>query len=134
MTTLLTFYRRLHFHSEIQLTLIQEGEGTLIVGDKIDRFGCNDLLMLGPNLPHVLCSDPDYLAPESTRRSVATSVFFRAEHLESTVFCLPETRHLLQLLQESQHGVRFRCQDGHSLLRKFKSLPTQPLRNSFCLY
>jgi hypothetical protein len=33
------FYRHLHFHPEIQLTLIQQGEGTLIAGDKIDRFG-----------------------------------------------------------------------------------------------
>ncbi len=119
------FYRLLHFHPEIQLTLIQEGEGTLIVGDKIDRFSRNDVLMLGSNLPHVLRSDPDYFAPESTRRSTSTTVFFRAEHMESTVFSLPETRHLLQLLHESQHGVRFRCGEGHPLTAQFEALPTQ---------
>ncbi|MBN8826490.1 MULTISPECIES: AraC family transcriptional regulator [unclassified Spirosoma] len=119
------FYGLLHFHPEIQLTLIQEGEGTLIVGDKIDRFGRNDVLLLGSNLPHVLRSDPDYFAPESTRRSVAISVLFRAEHLEPTVLNLPETRHLQLFLRESQHGVRLRCGEGHPLTEKFESLPTQ---------
>ncbi|UFH56194.1 hypothetical protein [Spirosoma sp. KNUC1025] len=32
------FYGQLHFHPEIQLTLIQQGNGTLIAGDRIDRF------------------------------------------------------------------------------------------------
>lgn len=119
------FYGHLHFHPEIQLTLIQQGEGTLIVGDKIDRFDRNDVLMLGSNLPHVLRSDPEYFQPESTRRSTAVSVLFRAEHLGPTVLNLPETRHLQSLLGEAQHGIRFRCQEGHPLAAKFEALPTQ---------
>jgi AraC-like DNA-binding protein len=119
------FYGHLHFHPEIQLTLIQQGEGTLIVGDKIDRFGRNDVLMLGSNIPHVLRSDPEYFDAESTRRSDSISVLFRAEHLEPTVLSLPETRHLQQLLQESRHGIRFRCGEGHPLVEKFEALPAQ---------
>ncbi|GAB3709426.1 AraC family transcriptional regulator [Spirosoma flavus] len=119
------FYKHLHFHPEIQLTLIQEGEGTLIVGDKIDRFGRNDVLLLGPNLPHVLRSDPEYFAPESVRRSVSVSVLFRPEHLETTLLQLPETRHLYQLLRESQHGVRLRCTDDHPLIEQFATLTSQ---------
>ncbi|WP_375447154.1 helix-turn-helix domain-containing protein [uncultured Fibrella sp.] len=119
------FYGHLHFHPEIQLTLIREGEGTLIVGDKIDRFGRNDILMLGSNLPHVLRNDPDYFLPQSTRRSASVSVLFRAEQLEQTVLNMPETRHLLILLSESQHGIRFRCQEGHPLIAKFEALPLQ---------
>ncbi|MBD2699824.1 helix-turn-helix transcriptional regulator [Spirosoma sp. BT702] len=119
------FYGHLHFHPEIQLTLIQQGEGTLIVGDKIDRFDRNDVLLLGSNLPHVLRSDPEYFAPDSVRRSVAVSVLFRPEHLEPTVLQLPETRHLQQLLRESQHGVRLRCPEGHTLTEQFATLPGQ---------
>lgn len=118
------FYGHLHFHPEIQLTLIQEGEGTLIVGDKIDRFSRYDILMLGTNLPHVLRSDPAYFQPDSTRRSTCISVLFRAEQLESTVLNLPETRHLKQLLQEARHGVRFRCREGHPLAARVETLPT----------
>jgi AraC-like DNA-binding protein len=119
------FYGHLHFHPEIQLTLIQEGEGTLIVGDKIDRFSPNDVLMLGSNLPHVLRSDPDYFLPDSTHRSTSISALFHTEQLEPSVLNLPETRHLLHLLQESQHGIRFRCDNGHPLAQKFELLPVQ---------
>lgn len=117
------FYGHLHFHPEIQLTLIQQGEGTLIVGDKIDRFTEYDILMLGPNLPHVLRSDSNYFQPDSTRRSASVSIFFRAESLESTVLGLPEARHLKQLLLEAQQGVRFRSVADHPLAELVASLP-----------
>ncbi|MFD2573425.1 AraC family transcriptional regulator [Spirosoma soli] len=119
------FYKLLHFHPEIQLTLIQEGEGTLIVGDKIDRFAPNDVLMLGSNLPHVLRSDPDYFQPGSSLRSTSISALFRPEHLEPTVLNIPETRHLQQLLAESQYGIRLRCRIGHPLTSQFEKLPSQ---------
>lgn len=119
------FYGHMHFHPEIQLTLIQSGEGTLIVGDKIDRFSPFDILLLGTNLPHVLRSDPEYFRPGSSLRSSSVSILFRAEQLESTLFNLPETRHLEQLLRESQHGVRFRGQEGSPLAQQVARLPTQ---------
>ncbi len=119
------FYGHLHFHPEIQLTLIQEGEGTLIVGDKIDRFAPGDVLMLGPNLPHVLRSDPDYYQPESTRQSVSVSVLFRPEQMEAGVLNIPETIHLRQLLTESQHGVRLRSSNNPALTSQLENLPGQ---------
>lgn len=118
------FYGKLHFHPEIQLTLIQEGEGTLLVGDKIDRFSRYDVLMLGSNLPHVLRSDPDYFQEGSLRRSVSISILFRAEQLEPTILGLPETRHLQQLFREAQHGIRFRCKEGDPLAEQLEMLPT----------
>ncbi|GAB3994995.1 AraC family transcriptional regulator [Spirosoma daeguense] len=119
------FYGHLHFHPEIQLTLIQEGVGTLIAGDKLDRFGRNDVLMLGSNLPHVLRSDPDYFRPDTDQRSTSVSVLFRPEYLESTLLNLPETRHLQQLLREAQHGIRFRCPEGHWLAGQFDTLSAE---------
>jgi len=71
------FYGRLHFHPEIQLTLIQKGEGSQIIGDKIDRFQPYDILLLGANLPHVFRSDPDYYLPETPLQSVSFTIFFR---------------------------------------------------------
>ncbi|MFD2936248.1 AraC family transcriptional regulator [Spirosoma flavum] len=119
------FYGQLHFHPEIQLTLIKQGEGTLIVGDKIDRFGRYDILLLGANLPHVLRSDPGYYQPDSTQRATSVSVLFRPEHLETTLLNLPETKHLNFLLQEAQHGVRLRCERGNSLTEQLENLPQQ---------
>jgi len=117
------FYGQLHFHPEIQLTLILEGEGTLIAGDRIDRFSRYDILLFGANLPHVLRSDPDYFQPHSPLRSASVSVLFRPDQLETNVLGLPETRHLNQLLQEARHGVRLRCREGHQLANQLEELP-----------
>ncbi|WP_234735144.1 helix-turn-helix domain-containing protein [Tellurirhabdus bombi] len=117
------FYDRLHFHPEIQLTLILEGQGTQVVGDKIDRFRPYDMLLLGDNLPHVFRSDPEYFQPNSHLRSVSWSIFFRAETLSNSLFSLPELAPLNHLLREARHGVRLRCGGSTSLTERFESLP-----------
>ncbi len=119
------FYGQLHFHPEIQLTLIKQGEGTLIVGDKIDRFGRYDILLLGANLPHVLRSDPGYYEVGDNQLASSVTVLFRPEQLEATMLGLPETKHLKFLLQEAQHGVRLRCGTRNVLTEQMEVLPQQ---------
>lgn len=119
------FYGHLHFHPEIQLTLIQQGEGTLIVGDKIDRFEQYDILLLGANLPHVLLSDPRYYLPDSTQLATSVTVLFKPDHLETTMLGLPETKHLNFLLAEAQHGVRLRCRVKNTLTTQLEDMPRQ---------
>ncbi|AUD03755.1 AraC family transcriptional regulator [Spirosoma pollinicola] len=119
------FYGHLHFHPEIQLTLIKQGEGTLIVGDKIDRFCQYDILLLGANLPHVLRSDPGYLELDGAPLASLITVLFRPEHLEATMLSLPETKHLKFLFQEAQHGVRLRCGVRNAVTEQLEGMPQQ---------
>ena len=51
------FYDKLHQHEEIQISLILEGEGTLIVGDTVNYYSKGDVLVIGSNVPHVFKSD-----------------------------------------------------------------------------
>ncbi|UFH56195.1 AraC family transcriptional regulator [Spirosoma sp. KNUC1025] len=83
----------------------------------------DDILLLGANLPHVLRSDPEYFQANSMRRSTSVSVLFRPEQLEMSLFGLPETRHLNQLLKEARQGVRLRCREGNSLAEHLETLP-----------
>jgi AraC-like DNA-binding protein len=41
-----------HLHEEVELTFIIEGEGSRLVGDRVDRFSAPCLVLVGPNLPH----------------------------------------------------------------------------------
>jgi len=70
------FYDQLHQHSEIQIMWIEEGEGTLIAGDYIGRFGPNDLFVLGSGQPHVFRSDKTYFEAKSKLKSRAISIYF----------------------------------------------------------
>ena len=44
------FFDKLHQHEEIQLSYIVEGEGTLIVGDTINYYKPDDILVIGSNI------------------------------------------------------------------------------------
>ena len=41
-----------HFHPEMEITLITEGRGVRYVGDSILPFTENQVVLVGPNLPH----------------------------------------------------------------------------------
>ena len=69
------FYGFLHYHPEIQITLILKGEGEFIIGGKRGRFGSGDLFIIGPNDPHVFLSDKIYYENKN-KISHSISVFF----------------------------------------------------------
>ena len=57
------FHRRLesfpfewHYHSEFELTMTLNSLGQRYIGDHIGSYGHEDLILLGPNLPHTWCS------------------------------------------------------------------------------
>jgi len=72
-----SFYDKLHQHKEIQLSLIVEGKGTLIVGDTINHYTNGDILVIGSHLPHVFKSD--IVASE---RSQMLTLFFQSRLLD----------------------------------------------------
>ena len=52
-----------HNHPEYELTLITRGSGIRMIGDHVDRFKNNDLILTGPYLPHEWKCDESYLSP-----------------------------------------------------------------------
>jgi AraC-like DNA-binding protein len=119
------FYERLHFHPELQLTLIKEGRGTLVVGDRIDRFQPYDLLLLGANVPHVLLNDSRYFESDSNQEVMAYTFFFREETLNHFFAKAPELLHIGELLREASHGVRLRCLKPNQMTDTFETIREQ---------
>ncbi len=46
-------YGQLHQHEEVQISIIKEGKGTLVVADTVHSFEQGDLFILGGKQPHV---------------------------------------------------------------------------------
>jgi AraC-like DNA-binding protein len=95
------FYDQLHQHKELQLSYIEEGEGTLIVGDTISFYQKGDIIVLGENLPHVFISDSD-----KTKRSKMLSIFFTKASFGHDFFNIEELKELRSFFEKSEHGFR----------------------------
>ncbi|MEL6636290.1 MAG: AraC family transcriptional regulator [Bacteroidota bacterium] len=121
------FYDRLHFHPELQLTLIAKGYGSGLVGNQMVDFGEGDLFLLGSNLPHLFkCDESFYAHPE--RGVYAISLFFREESFGERFWRLPELYAIRDLLRQSTNGLSLR---GAAQSRLRQGLLAMPRANAF---
>lgn len=97
----LSFYDKLHQHEEIQISLIIEGEGTLIVGDTINDYSSGDILIIGSNIPHVFKSDV-----KTSKASHMRTLFFTKQSLGNVFFELEELKELEVFFKRAEHGFR----------------------------
>jgi AraC-like DNA-binding protein len=100
------FYPYLHRHQEIQLTWIQQGEGTLVAENDMHTFRSGDIYWLGVNLPHVFKSDPAYFVPDNGKKVQTLNIFFNVKGQLDSFFELPEIKNLKHFLQTSQTGFK----------------------------
>ncbi|MGC4022792.1 MAG: helix-turn-helix transcriptional regulator [Cyclobacteriaceae bacterium] len=101
------FYDQLHQHSEMQIMLIEEGEGTLIAGDYVGRFAPNDLFIIGSGQPHVFRSDKNYFQPKTKLRSRAISIYFNENYLGSSFWQLEEMKSIKKFVSRTTRGIQF---------------------------
>lgn len=101
------FYDILHKHPEYQVTFISKGSGTLICDDYLGRFDPGDVIMFGPNQPHVLRCDEEYYEGDPERGVYAESVFFNYDVLGQGFMNIEETKGLTRFLEAGKNGFRF---------------------------
>jgi hypothetical protein len=94
-----------HFHPEIELMLVGEGEGTRFLGDSIDSFGPGDLVLVGANLSHVWKNGPAHCHEPSNVRAKARVILFRDDCFGEAFFKTPEMQPVQALFQRAQRGV-----------------------------
>jgi len=95
------FYDQLHQHQEIQLSYIKTGEGTLVVGDSISQYQQGDILVIGPNLPHVFKSEERSETP-----SEMITLFFSKTGFGTHFFDLEELQEVLPFFKRVDNGFK----------------------------
>ncbi len=110
-----------HFHPEYELTYILNSKGTRYVGNSIENFSDNDLVLIGPNMPHCWISSPDL--SESARAIV---IYFTEEFVDKTWMQSTEFVSIRQLLDLSNKGVKFDKALALTLKQKFFELQELP--------
>ncbi|RPD99991.1 AraC family transcriptional regulator [Aureibaculum marinum] len=122
------FYDKLHQHEEIQLSLIVEGQGTLIIGDTINYYNAGDILIIGSNLPHVFKSDI-----KASETSEMLTLFFTETSFGEHFFHLEPLKEAASFFKRSKYG--FKIKSNKKQLRKlFKRLENNTKFNQFLLF
>lgn len=110
-----------HYHPEFELTYILSSHGVRYVGNNIENFFNNDLVLVGSNLPHCWINSADQRQPAS-----AIVVYLKEELLDKTWMQSCEFESIRKLLALSGKGIKF----DHKIALKVKDrlfeMLTQP--------
>jgi AraC-like DNA-binding protein len=100
-------FARWHHHPEYEMDLILNGKGKRMIGDHIDRFERNDLVLLGSYLPHEYMCDKEYTDHPEGFQGKAIVFQFLIDFLGPRFFEVPENKNLKRILDESYRGLQF---------------------------
>lgn len=95
---------RWHAHDELELHLVTQTRGKVLVGDYIGEFRPGDLFLIGPNLPHNWVTDKAFAAPVDTRDML---VQFHRDSIDGVDAAFPEFRDVKESLRLSTSGIQF---------------------------
>ncbi|MBX3242665.1 MAG: helix-turn-helix domain-containing protein [Chitinophagaceae bacterium] len=93
-----------HYHQEVELILIKGSSGTRIVGNSVEPFADDELLLIGKNTPHAFLHDQQYgNGPDNGPQAL---VFQFAEEFLGTEFLkIPDLKPVRELLTISKQGL-----------------------------
>lgn len=95
-----------HFHSEYQLFVVLEGKGTRFIGDSIDHFQEGDMVLTGPNMPHLWRNDDIYFDKAQQLRVRGFVIYFPENFLGEHFLRKEEMLEIKQLFERAQRGIR----------------------------
>lgn len=96
-----------HFHSEYQLFTVLKGTGTRFIGDHVHPFKPGDVVLTGPNLPHLWRSDPEYFDGDPQLCTEGIVVYFPEAFFANHFLQKMETLQIRQLLLKSARGIAY---------------------------
>lgn len=112
-----------HYHPEYELVLVTRSTGRRMVGDHIGYFGCGDLVLMGPMLPHVWINDNEYINGTNSEGADAIVVQFVENFLGDRFFELPETEGLKKILSLSRFGLEIQGKTRSNIEQLMLQMP-----------
>ena len=99
---------RWHYHPEIELIYFIEGKTNGVIGDGFQHFEQGDLVILGPNFPHVLQENRAFVKEEPGCKPFGLIVQFTEDFLGEEFLKKPELKSINALLKKAQRGLAFK--------------------------
>lgn len=103
-----------HFHQEIEIVYINQGCGSLVVGNAITRFQEDDLVIIGSNIPHKFVSE------EGDGEFHSSVIQFMPNCFGDLFFRLPELSRINQLMHQSKYGLILHTKKDSDVHKRIK--------------
>lgn len=111
-----------HFHPEYQLFWVMKGKGTRFIGDQMKPFKEGDLVLTGPNLPHLWRNDQEYFDKSSGLETQGIVVYFPDDFLGDTLWAKEEFEDVRNLLLRSARGLEIHGKTNRRIQVMMKEL------------
>ncbi len=110
----------IHYHSAYELTLVLNSSGNRIVGDSVEKYNTNDLILIGPEIYHKW--DDDDVHPKKRNNARVITIQFSKDLFHQTLFSKDSFFSIHNLLKDSQRGLKFTGETFRIITEKMKNL------------
>jgi YesN/AraC family two-component response regulator len=114
----------LHVHPEFELVFVKESYGKRIVGNFITSFDSGDMVLIGPDLPHIWMNDDSFRQGLNKNRARAIVVYFHPSLFDAGLFAIEEAAHIKTLLNRSRNGILIQHRTRNLIASKMEKLVT----------
>jgi AraC-like DNA-binding protein len=97
-----------HFHESCEIVLIKESHGKRVVGDHVANFNEGDLVLMGPNLPHIWQNNSIYFLKKKDYKVKATVIYFSPSFLIDLADDYQSVKKIESFLQNISRGLQFK--------------------------
>lgn len=120
-------YSVLHAHKNFELNLMVSGHGKRIVGNNIARFEDDDLVLIGPEIPH----SRELTVPQQNNPPECLTLFISESLINNDLNKIPELESIQTLFYRAAGGLAFKGQGVKAIENQLKQLVTLKNTDSF---
>ena len=113
----------LHYHSQYELVLIEEGHGTCMIGDNATPYDNGDLLFFGSELPHCMMTSKDSQLEGNGVRGI--NIQLERNFMKYSFSHYEQFSSIRNLLEEAGRGIKFHCGNRSALMELMKHIPNK---------
>lgn len=114
-----------HFHPEFELVLVLESTGRRMIGDHIGHFQKDDLVFMGPMLPHIWVNDSKYINGKANYQADALGLHFEKDFLGDQFFEAPDMEEVKNILGLAKRGMAIKGKTRIKIIEILKRMPDQ---------
>lgn len=95
-----------HYHPELELIYIKQGNGKSMIGNKLDTFNTGDIFFVGSNLPHELKNTDGQMNDSKQNHSHSIEAYFNKEVFSKDFYNLKESNKINTLIKKAGRGIK----------------------------